>query len=67
MLKKKIINKNLKKRINFNNKILKKLRKLQLPLEKKKKKCDFSIKNNFKNHSTQKNVKKILGKILSNA
>ena len=65
--KKKIINKNLKKRINFNNKILKKLRKLQLPLEKKKKKCDFSIKNNFKNHSTQKNVKKILGKILSNA
>ena len=60
--KKKIINKNLKKRINFNNKILKKLRKLQLPLEKKKKKCDFSIKNNFKNHSTQKNVKKILGK-----
>ena len=65
--KKKIINKNLKKRINFNNKILKKLRKLQLPLEKKKKKCDFSIKNNFKNHSTQKNVKKILEKILLNA
>ena len=65
--KKNIINKNLKKRPNYNSKILKKLRKLQLPVEKKKKKCDFLIKNNFKNHSAKKNVKKILGKILLNA
>jgi dephospho-CoA kinase len=65
--KKNIINKNLKKRPNYNNEMLKKLRKLQLPVEKKKKKCDFLVKNNFKNYSAKKNVKKILGKILLNA
>jgi len=46
--KKKEINKNLKKRANFNDKIFKKLKKLQLPVERKKKKSHFLIKNDFK-------------------
>ena len=62
--KKKEINKRLKKKLNYNPKILKKLKKLQLPVELKKKKSDFIIKNNFKNNSIKKNVKKILEKIL---
>ena len=64
---KKQIQKRLGKRNNFNPKIVKKLKKLQLPLEIKKKKSDFIIKNNFKNNSTKKSVKVILKKILSNA
>ena len=62
--KKKQINKRLKKKRNFNFKILKKFKKLQLPIEFKKKKSNFIIKNNFRNDSIRKNVKKILGKIL---
>ena len=65
--KKKEINKRLKKRDNFNLKIVKKLKKFQLPIEIKKKKADFIIKNNFRNNSVKKNVKKILKKILLNA
>ena len=65
--KQKEIRKRLKKRSNFNIKIFKKLKKLQLPVEKKRKKSDFIIKNNFKHDSTKKNVKKILRKILLNA
>ena len=60
--RRKEINKRLNKKKNL--KILKKFKKLQLPIEFKKKKSDFVIKNNFKNNSTKKNVKKILGKIL---
>ena len=62
--KKKEINKRLKKRKNL--KVLKKLTKLQLPLEIKKKKSDFIIKNNFTNNKIKKNVKKVLEKILFN-
>jgi len=62
--KKKEINKKLKKRENYNPKIFYKLKKLQLPLEIKKKKSDFIIKNNFKNNYVKKNVKNILKKIL---
>jgi len=62
--KKKDINKRLKKRHNFNPKIIKKLRKLQLPLETKKKKSNFIIKNNFKSMFVKKNVKIIKNKIL---
>ena len=62
--KKKDINKRLKKRHNFNPKIIKKLRKLQLPLEAKKKKSNFIIKNNFKSMFVKKNVKIIKNKIL---
>ena len=65
--KPKEIRKRLKKRSNFNIKIFKKLKKLQLPVEKKRKKSDFIIKNNFKHDSTKKNVKKVLRKILLNA
>ena len=64
MLKKKEINKKLKKRMNFNSKIFNKFKKLQLPIEVKKKKADFIIKNNFNNNSTKKNVKKVLKEIL---
>ena len=65
--KKTIINKRLKKRRNFNSKIIRKLRKLQLPVEIKKKKSNYIIKNNFKNNSIKKDVKRIIKKILSNA
>ena len=65
--KKKEIKKRLKKRSNFNVKIARKFKKLQLPIELKKKKSDFIIKNNFKNKSVKKNVKKIIKKILLNA
>ena len=65
--KKTIINKKLKKRRNFNSKIIGKLRKLQLPVEIKKKKSNYIIKNNFKNNSIKKDVKRIIKKILSNA
>tara|TARA_Y100001970_G_scaffold183150_1_gene222745 strand:- start:1349 stop:1927 length:579 start_codon:yes stop_codon:yes gene_type:complete len=61
------INKRLKKRLNFNHKIVKKLKKFQLPLEIKKKKSDFIIKNNFKNNSIKKSVKIIKKNILLNA
>jgi dephospho-CoA kinase len=62
--KKKEINKRLKKRNNKNLKIIKKFKKLQLPVEFKKKQSDFSIKNNFRNNLTKKSVRKILEKIL---
>ena len=65
--KKNEINKRLKKRPNVNLKIIEKFKKLQLPVELKKKKSDFIIKNNFRNNSIKKNVKIILGRILSNA
>ena len=65
--KKKEINKRLKQRSNINSKIVEKFKKLQLPVEFKKQKSDFIIKNNFRNNSIKKNVKKVLEKILLNA
>jgi len=62
--KKKEIDKRLKKRPNFNANIVKKFKKLQLPIEFKKHQSNFIIKNNFRNNSIKKNVKKILEKIL---
>ena len=62
--KRKEINKRLKKKSNFNLKILKKFKKLLLPIEFKRQQSDFVIKNNFRNNSIKKNVKKILKKIL---
>ena len=64
--KKKEINKRLRKRYNFNVKVFKELKKLQLPLETKKKKSNFIIKNNFKSMFVKKNVKLIKNKILKN-
>ena len=65
--KKKEINKRLKKRKNENLKIIEKFKKLQLPVEFKKKHSHFTIKNNFRNNLTKKNVKKVIEKILLNA
>ena len=65
--KKKEINKRLKKRRNFNVKIVKKFKKLQLPIEIKKNKSHFIIKNNFNNNFIKKSVKRIKEKILLNA
>tara|TARA_B110001454_G_scaffold207206_1_gene218388 strand:+ start:290 stop:868 length:579 start_codon:yes stop_codon:yes gene_type:complete len=65
--KKKEINKRLKKKYNFNLVSIKKLKKLQLPLEIKKKKSDFVIKNNFKHNYVKKNVKNLMKEIILNA
>ena len=62
---KKEIQKRLKKRANYNSVILNKLKKIQLPLEIKKKKSKFSIKNNFKSSYVRKNVKVLKSKILA--
>ena len=62
--KKKEIDKRLKKKLNFNSKIIKKFKELQLPIEFKKRQSNFVIKNNFRNNSVKKNVKQILEKIL---
>ena len=64
--KKKEINKRLKKRNNFNLKIINKFKIIQLPLESKKLKSDYVIKNNF-NNSIKKSVKLTLKKIILNA
>ena len=65
--KKKEIDKRLEKKLNFNSKLLKKFKKLQLPVELKKRQSNFVIKNNFRNNSVKKNVKQVLEKILQNA
>jgi len=62
--KKKEINKRLKKRPNYNLEMFKKLKKLQLPLEVKKKKSNFTIKNNFRSSSIKKSVRILKRKIL---
>ena len=64
--KKSQIIKRLKKRANFNAKIIKKLKKFQLSLEIKKKKSNFIIQNSFKNNLAKKHVKKIIKKVLKN-
>ena len=64
--KKKEINKRLKKRSNINLEIVKKFKRLQLPLEFKKKQSNFIIKNNFRNNFIKKNVKNVKQKILLN-
>ena len=60
---KKEIYKRLKKRPKFNGKLIKEFKKIQLPLEIKRKKSNFIIKNNFKSNTIKKNVKIILKKI----
>ena len=63
--KKKDINKKLIKRKNYDEKIIKKLRKFQLPLEIKKKKSNYVIKNDFKSLNLRKRVKTLKNKILN--
>ena len=62
--KKKEIVKRLKKRKNFNKKLINKFRKIQLSLEYKKKKSQFIIRNNFSKKFLKKDINKILEKIL---
>ena len=64
--KKKEIKKRLRKRKNFNIEILEKLKKLQLPVERKKEKSDYIIINNFKSESIKRNVKILKNKIFKN-
>ena len=63
--KKKDINKKLRKRKNYDEKIIKKLRKFQLPLQIKKKKSNYLIKNDFKSLNLRKRVKILKNKILN--
>ena len=62
--KKSDILKKLKKRENFNPKLLNKFKSIQLPLDYKKKKSQFVIKNNFTKKPVNKSIKKILKDIL---
>ena len=61
--KNKIFNK-LKKRNNFNIKIFKLLKSLQLPLSQKKEIADFVINNNFNSAKIRKEAKTLMRKIL---
>ena len=64
--KKKEIKKKLKQRKIYNKKVFKELKKIQLPLEIKKKKSNYIIKNNFKKKSAKINVKILKKKIFKN-
>jgi len=56
--------KRLKERKNFNLKLYKKFKNVQLSLDYKKKKSQFIIKNNFTNKSIKKSIKQVLKDIL---
>ena len=58
------IEKRLKKRVNFNRKLINKFKKIQFSPVYKKRKSNFIIKNNFKKKSLDKSIKKILNEIL---
>jgi len=62
--KKKEVFKRLKKRKNFNQKLINKFNKLQLPLDYKKRKSHFIIKNDFTKKTIKEYVKNILKEIL---
>jgi dephospho-CoA kinase len=62
--KKSSILKRLKKRKNFNQKLLKKFKDIQYPSQYKKKKSDFIIKNDFTKKSVNDGIKKILKEII---
>ena len=63
--KKKKINSILKKRINYNKKLIENFRKIQKPLILKKNLSTYVIKNNFKLLSIKKRVKLIKQNILN--
>ena len=62
--KKKDIDKRIKKRPNFNSKLLNIFKKNQLNSNYKKKKSHFIIKNTFKKIPVKNEINKILSKIL---
>ncbi len=61
--KKKDIYKRLKKRDNFNKILLGKFKNLQLPIDYKKKKSHFVVKNNFTKKFIKKGIKDVLEQI----
>ena len=61
---KKEVKKRLSKRANFNHKLFDKFKKIQLPIDYKKKKANFVIKNDFKKKTIIIAIKKILKRIL---
>jgi dephospho-CoA kinase len=62
--KKPEILKRLKKRKNFNQKLLKKFKSVQLPISYKKRKSQFIIKNNFTKKTVRNGIKNILKEII---
>ena len=58
--KNKDIKSRLLKRKNYNSKLLKLLKKIQLPLVVKERKSNFIIKNNFSIKKVKKSIKHIL-------
>ena len=64
--KRKDINKKLKKRKNYDEKIIKKLRNFQIPLQIKKRKSKYFIKNDFKRLSLKNRIKMLKKKIFQN-
>ena len=56
--------KRLRKRKNYNQRLLNKFKKIQKPLNYKKKNSKFIIKNNFTKKKVRKNIKSIVKKIL---
>ena len=62
--KKSDILKRLRKRKSFNNRILKRLKEIQLPLDYKKRKSRYVIKNYHTKKFVRKSVKNLLKKIL---
>ena len=61
--KKSSILKRLKKRKNFNQKLLKKFKAIKYPASYKKKKSNFVIKNNFTKKSINDGINNILKKL----
>jgi len=61
---KKEVKKRLRKRPNFNYKLFKIFKKIQLSVDYKKKKANFVIKNDFKKKTINIEIKKILKKVL---
>ena len=62
--KKKDIITRLEKRKNYNKDLLRMLKRLQLPLEKKRRKAQFIFKNDFKSNTATKYVKQLMKDIL---
>ena len=58
------IEKRLKKRLNFNRKLINKFKKIQFSSSHKRRISNFIIKNNFKKKSLKMSIKKILNEIL---
>jgi dephospho-CoA kinase len=58
------IYKKLKKRQNFNQRLLKKFKDIQYPTKYKKKKSNFVIKNDFTKKTINNGIKNILKEII---